>query len=417
MLTHSQIHSSKLILYKTKDQLLSTLVLKESVKLYWKSPYLQYHDDLSVFWSLLFSSADDFDAFSEHLNDKCEIIRTPSEEQAQTNFNDTQITQVESISSNAGDASVEKASQEKLSEKQDKSNRNETISKSDVMSRVVKVGHRMPLMTPVNSTDLVDSKSMEVVPNKNSADCRDKAIPVEAPKNQLYSTSTSDTTSMSSDHTMFTTEYRLQNTELRINLSKLDSKLDRVIDNIELLRLNAHSTSSPKCTNELEEEIITLEEKVLELKKENRSLKLQLQEMDLSRKQKLEQDTKEDLLIEKLRGEIVEKQSKIVELSTQVENLTKSANNEKDELNREAAKQIDTLQLDLVGKSAEIESLQQQISESSKKSSEMVRTILNEFYQKLYENISDETEISTAHVLKLSADIIRKETKAALNSK
>lgn len=404
-------------MYKTKDQLLSTLVLKETVKLYWKSPYLQYHDDLSVFWSLFFSNADDFYAFSEHLNDQCEIIRTPTAEEMQSDSNNTRVTQVKSISTD--NASAEKALDQQLPETHDNvSNDNAIKSKADVMNRVVKVGHRIPLMTPVESTDSVDSKSKDVIPSNATVKLADKReIPLQTPKEQLYSPPTAATPSMSSDFSAITTEYRLQNTELRINLSKLDSKLDRVIDNIELLRLNAHSTASPKGNNELEEEILTLEEKVLDLKKENRGLKLQLQEIDLSRKQKLEQDTKDNSLIEELKSENDKKQAKIVELSTQIENITKTSQNEVEELKKGREERITALQKDLEGKSNKIESLHQQISDSSKKSGELVRSILNEFYQKLHEKISDETDISPADILKLSADIIRKETKAALNSK
>lgn len=420
LLTHSQIHSSKVILYKTKDQLLSTLVLKETVKLYWKAPYLQYHDDLSVFWSLFFSSTDDFNAFSEHLNDQCEIIRTPSEEQTQSNSKNTQVAPAHNITANSVNAPDEKVLDSKLSEHHDNNNDNETKTKADVMNRVVKVGHRIPLMTLANSTESVDSRVKEEIFKKSTVDNEDKpTIPDDTLKKQLFPTSTpiGGTPSMSYDFSVFTTEYRLQNTELRINLSKLDSKLDRVIDNIELLRLNAHSTNSPKSNNELEEEILTLEEKVLELKKENRGLKLQLQEMDLAKKQRLEQDTKDNSIIETLKCENDEKQSKIVELSNEVEELRKTSHNEIDELRKKMEEQIEALHKDSAEKSTEIEVLQQQMAESSKKSGELVRSILNEFYQKLYENISDATDISSADVLKLSADIIRRETKAALNSK
>lgn len=401
LLTHSQIHSSKLILYKQKNQLLSTLVLKESSQVFWKSPFIQYYDDLGVFWSLS-SKEEDFDELCENLTGKCEIVRTSCDEQSQTK------------SEVQGENSEEKASIQMSSteaEEGDNSNSNdsETRHKSDVMSRVAKVGLRMPMANPVGGKDSIDSQTLKTAPKKIETENVKESN--QMPNNPMQSNSVP---SDSSEFIALTAEYRLQNTELRINLSKLDSKLDRVIDNIELLRLDANA--KPRDSNELEEENLQLEERMLELKKENRCLKLQLQEVNLSRQQKLEQVSKHNSLMETLRTENHEKGIQIDELLAQVEHLTISLQNDIDTA-RSNEDKITALQKELGVKSTEIDRLQQQITEASNKSSEMVRSILNEFYQKLHASICDETDVSSADVLKLSADIIRKETKAAFTSK
>lgn len=407
LLTHSQIHSSKLILYKRKDQLLSTLVLKESSQLFWKSPYLQYRDDLGVFWSCLFAKEEDFDELCENLTGICAIVRTSPDEQSHTK------SEVHSKNSDEKESKVQTSS---TAAEEGNSNINsdesETRHKSDVMSRVVKVGQRMPIVTPASSKDVTDSQVLNTAPRKIDTEIANESH--QMPKTQAHSHSLP---SDSSEFTAFTAECRLQNTELRINLSKLDSKLERVIDNIELLRLDTHSTQPARDANELEEEILKLEERLLDLKKENRCLKLQLQEMNLSRQKQLEQDSKDDSLMESLRTENHEKGKKIDELLAQVENLTISLRNDLDTANKSNADKIEALQSELEVKSTEIDALHQQVSEASNKSSEMVRSILNEFYQKLHASICDKADVSSADVLKLSADIIRKETKAALNLK
>lgn len=422
LLTHSQIHSSKLILYKTKDQLLSTLVLKETGTLFWKSPYLQYHDDLSVFWSLLFANVDDFNELSKHLSGQCEVIQTPSDEHSRSTTGDRQVTHEQNNEpaniGKKGSESEQNTSNNVASERAVSNGGEEKSSKSDILSRVVKVGHRIPLINPLDS-DVVDSKSSEAPPHAIPRHVGKPPTALnETPKSPSKSTTLPNTLPPdSSGFNAFTSEYRLQGTELRINIAKLDTKLDRIIDNIELLQLNANTTLSPKDNNELEDEIIKLEERILELKKENRCQKLRLQENDMLRKQKSEQAEKEDSKVEMLRTECDAKQAKIDELSTQVDNLLASHRSEVDGLKKEHDTEIHSLQSSLETKSAEIESLQQKITDASAKSGEMVRAILNEFYQKLHDTISDEDNVSTSDILKLSADIIRKETKAALSSK
>lgn len=393
--------------------MLSTLVLKKTGKLYWKPPYLQYHDDLSVFWSLLFANVDDFTALSEHFSDQCEVIQTPCEQAVRTKSTDSQKPDE---CSNAHEDSERKSvepDQKASNHIPSNDNADGTKSKSDILSRVVKVGHRMPLINRLEN-DVVDS----VAPSEAMSQHLDKPKALdEMTLNPPKSTSLPNTLAVSSDFNAFTSECRLQNTELRINVSKLDSKLDRVIDGIEILRLSAHTTPASKESNELEEEIIKLEERILEMKKENRRLKLQLRESDMVRKQKLEHDKQENTMLETLRTECDAKQSRIDELSAQVDKVLESSRNELDGMKKENDEQIQRLQCDLDAKSGEIESLQQQMTEASAKSGEIVRAILNEFYQKLHETIGDKDDVSADDVLKLSADIIRKETKAALGFK
>lgn len=355
---------------------------------------------------------EDFTALSEHFSDQCEVIQTPCEQTTHTKSTDSQkpgeCSNAREDSERKSFGLVQKASNHTPSN----DNGDGTKSKSDILSRVVKVGHRIPLIHRLEN-DVVDSK---VAPSEAMSQHLDE--PKALDEMTLNPPKTlPNTLAVSTDVNAFSTECRLQNTELRINISKLDSKLDRVIDSIEILRLSAQATPASKESNELEEEIIRLEERILELKKENRSLKLQLRESDMFRKQTLEQDKQENATIATLRTECDAKQSKIDELSAQVDKVLESSRNDLDGIKKENDDKIQRLQCDLDAKSGEIESLQQQMTEASAKSGDIVRAVLNEFYQKLHETIGAKDDVSADDVLKLSADIIRKETKAALGFK
>lgn len=189
-----------------------------------------------------------------------------------------------------------------------------------------------------------------------------------------------------------------------------------------------------------EEEIIKLEEKVLELKKENRLLKLQLTESDHAKKDTNEQENEVLLALQQSNDE---KELKIIEITGKLEEVEYNLNADIEAKKKENAAltekyttEIGSLREELEKKQAELyevqqklqqEHQQQQQEQQEKPSStktgnasngEMVRGIMNQFYVKLYQSIEgkDMTSMTSAELLKLAAEIIRKETKAALNS-
>ena len=241
---------SKLILYKTKEQILSTLLLTKSSQVYWKPPYLQYHDDSNTFWSLLFGCDDDSIEFFAKLEEACTIDRgllkpdanetTEKEREreldVQNKVSDTDELKSKSNDKVDGAISLPKAR-----------------AKSDVVYRVAKIGHQLPRMKPVADEDS-DSTSYpsdtEKIPNmlpiKSLYNIPEKPGPIAPtqippkPANisvalqpSFWSQPSSSTSSSTFDLNTFAAENRIQHTEVRMNISKLDSKLDRVLDNIE----------------------------------------------------------------------------------------------------------------------------------------------------------------------------------------
>lgn len=187
-------------------------------------------------------------------------------------------------------------------------------------------------------------------------------------------------------------------------------------------------SSKSNNAHDKEEEIIKLEEKVLELKKENRALKSQLNECSGDRIKKGSDNKEVEVLLQKT---IEEKEFKIVELSSKVQELSEknqtieekfnttmeTKKREHEQLFAQHSIEMDELRAELERKNKELQDMQQDKSkESNTNNGEMIRSIMNQFYTKLFQSIEGKSTLSSADVLKLTAEIIRKETKAALNT-
>lgn len=192
---------------------------------------------------------------------------------------------------------------------------------------------------------------------------------------------------------------------------------------------------NPADAPDKEEEIIKLEEKVLELKKENRLLKLQLTESDHVKKDTKEKE-KEELLV--LQQSNDEKELKIIQLTGKLEEVEHNLNADIEAKEKENAaliekytSEIESLREQLETKQVELDEVRKQLAQQQQQqeqsstikagnasNGEMVRGIMNQFYVKLYQSIEgkDMTSMTSADLLKLTAEIIRKETKSALNS-
>lgn len=229
--------ASKLILYKTKDQILSTLLLSNSSKVYWKPPYLQFHDDLNGFWSLLFSNDADCNEFITKLKKVCAIDcgDTPKSE-----TNATVETPPMNLEIPAKLSEPKHSANDKIDET-DTTNSSTGKTKSDVVYRVAKIGHQLPKIKPIPDDDSDDStlpSDVENVPSMQSHKSvynnplASTHLPPK-PANISVALQSPFWSSSSFDLNTFAAENRIQNTEFRMNISNLDSKLDRVLDNIE----------------------------------------------------------------------------------------------------------------------------------------------------------------------------------------
>lgn len=443
--------AAKLILYKTKDHILSTLQLTKATKVYWKPPYLQYHDSQQGFWSLFFTSDKDSTEFFAELGEVCTIDGASA------------TIDINAVATDSTKAPVDSMKTE--------TNTTDSIDapkpKSDVVYRVSKIGHQLPKMKATAADDDSDStlpSDTERIPNPQPSIKSIHAISSDRvvypafqhpskPTNislalqpPLIWSSLSSPSTSTFDLNAFASENRIQNTEVRMNLTKLDSKLDRVLDNVER-KFNLISlcilfvfikrfyslglwlvSSKSNNAHDKEEEIIKLEEKVLELKKENRAFKAQLSESSGDRIKKDSDNKEAEILLQKT---IEEKELKIVELTSKVQELTEKNQTieekfntametekcEREQLLVRNSNELDELRSELERKNNELQAMQQDKSkESNTNNGEMIRSIMNQFYTKLFQNIEGKSTLSSADVLKLTAEIIRKETKAALNT-
>lgn len=171
-----------------------------------------------------------------------------------------------------------------------------------------------------------------------------------------------------------------------------------------------------------EEEIIKLEEKMLELKKENRALKLQLTD---TKQPNLDTNDKDKEELATLQKNNEEKELQISALSNKVQELDQkiiatiqSNNEEKQRLIEKHTEDVAQLREELEKKNNELKTLHEkgQETKGSNDNGEMIRSIMNEFYKKLYKSVEEKQTLTSTEILKLTAEIIRKETKAALSS-
>lgn len=221
--------SSRLILYKTKEQILSTVELTKLSTVYWKPPYLQYHDATKEVWSLLFASNNDSADFLAKLKDVCSIDKSNETETEESNNKP-----VESASATT------KLPEPTLDERKDKVDSGEAVKvKSDIVYRVAKIGHQLPKLKPPadDDSDSTLPSDTERVPNVQPAKVNyDKSVASMhiPPKPANISVALQPSMwSSTFDLNSFASENRIQHTEVRMNLSKIDSKIDRVIDNVE----------------------------------------------------------------------------------------------------------------------------------------------------------------------------------------
>lgn len=241
-------------------------------------------------------------------------------------------------------------------------------------------------------------------------------------------------------------------------MSRMESKLERVLDSIEMLKFSG-ARSMRNGGFDSEEEIIKLEEKIVELKKDNRLLKLKLAEAGDSKEptavtasgneqlasvsQELETVKKD---VEKSQKEKVDLEAKIKELEAKLKEETEKANastHAKDELGTkiqelegklkaeieskkskivENAREHDKLMVQIVDMQKQMQEMTAKLAEHAQngqtaqtKSHETIRSIMNKLYVELFQSINGRDTLTSSEVLKMTAELIRRETKAALN--
>lgn len=172
---------------------------------------------------------------------------------------------------------------------------------------------------------------------------------------------------------------------------------------------------------------------MLELKKENRLLKLQLNDSEKLSTVASSKEKDELIVLQKSNEEkeikISQLMGKTQELEQAIQQANQSKETEKEQLIQIHMDEIAKLREELEKKNKELLALQESSKQQEKESkepgekmgtnetnAEMIRSIMNQFYVKFYQSVDGKNTLTTAEALKLTAEIIRKETKAALNS-
>lgn len=354
-------------------------------------PLLRFSDDTGICWSLGFAIMDDFNQVVDHLQQNCSVTVEHTE-----------------------DPKIEN----------DKSETDSNISHKDLMNRMAKIGQPLPMFTKGGGTvnDDIESSSTSKTSQSSFSELNSKTVPTAATRNKTKQAAFDRKISgdgESTDSTMTTIgnvaelEARIHNTELRMNLLKLDTKMDRVLDNIERLQLET-SSKHDAGDDEEENEIIQLEERILELKKENRLLKLQANKNEQS--VKVDGSANENVL--KLRKTIEEKDLEMSALKLKINDLEADLMEAKlarskavEEIERKMAGELEMLGRDIKEKEKLLAKVASE-GGGSKTNNEMIMGIMNKLYQELYINI-DGKFTNSVDLLKLIAKIIRKQTEAA----
>ncbi|XP_075155258.1 uncharacterized protein LOC142228652 [Haematobia irritans] len=269
-----------LILYKSKSLVLVTLILyKEKQVLFKQSNYWQFYDDQQRYWSFSFENSKDEEDFRNYIHQLGHCYKENEE-----NFN--QKLEKENV-----DESITKSGSVEESELdvfQGPFNDNPTVTKNALIKRMAKMGQPLPKLSNSSvqtTTEFSDSSDTEVIntplPIKPTVVPRNKVTTLKT----SHQVSNAFNMSYAPSHTamegqymqMLLTEQRTQGSELRMNVAKLENKIERLMDKLDLMERSGLGGGTKEKRHK-DDEILELEEKILNLKKENRKLKQQEEE-------------------------------------------------------------------------------------------------------------------------------------------
>ncbi|XP_053659576.1 uncharacterized protein LOC128708621 [Anopheles marshallii] len=436
----------RLLLYRTKTDVLGTVTLTRDTKLLLKQDYLQFRaDDSNNFWSVLFESDSDRQAFLNAIESCCSVEREPVVEEPLSE--------------------VEKDTEPRKSKRSELAARMARLG-GQAMAPMLEKTKAPPIPTTApesDSSDTSDSKietistrpprrpnvmsavHMQMVPLTGMIPTKGSGMPVLGQP--------AGGTMADLNLNLIISETRMQNTEMRMNLTKLESKIDLVLDKIGLLNMHGAPGGGdrPISGAEKDAEVLELEEKLLELKRANHALKSKvrtlesaerdgkreanalleekLQSLEESKRRLKESVVSLELRLEASRLEVgeqkeklgvLEKQlveekhtneSKAKEIKTMLEQLEqaqlernrlKEQNEQENSRTKELHTQVEQLQKEC----SELREENQRRPVASNAS--LVKDIMNGCYQQLCDQIVD------PQVLKIIAQTIKRETKAAL---
>lgn len=469
----------KIILYKSKIDLLSSVVLRESNKIYVKGNFIQYLDSSNNFWSILFENENDRDEAIKLLEERCTIewieiessIKTNDSNNTMENENENQEEkdakndgQTESADATCADKSVETDPEEKQNKQ----------LKANILSRMAKMGKRLVPSSSNKASDVSDSEGespkRQPIARKPNTTMSATSSPVlqiaklhpspHVPHQvEFRQAHNSNVISAASSDSSLNNLLMMQNTEIRFNLSKLDSKLDKLCDKIEVLSTSG-SLGNPNDRNNndsiREEDVVRLEEKLIAVKRENLSLKSIIRDLEEERSHtaSIQHSTNElnelKVQIKALTQENKELKKHIIELSEHNDRIVVLEGKLKNSLeaNERAEVLLKTKDADLGEMKSQLncskrfaEDLQASLDELVKKKESIsyatkesqtvhsgeaskstethlqenhIKEMMNSLYFKLCERISTINELKHSEVLKAIGLVIKQETQETL---
>ncbi|XP_053669882.1 uncharacterized protein LOC128720248 [Anopheles nili] len=432
----------RLLLYRTKTDVLGTVTLSRETKVFVKQDYIQFRtDDSSDFWSVLFESEPDRQAMLAVVEAWCCVEREPLVEEpmseAEKDPEPSKQTRTELAARMARMGGQAMPLPERAKAPPIPMNAPGSDSSDTSDSKIETIPAR-----PIRRPNVVSALNMQMVPLTGM-------VPnSNIPSSTLGSTQQGTSVVADVNFNLIMSENRMQNTEMRMNITKLESKLDRVLDRIDLLSLQGSSDRS-NCSTEKDAEVLELEEKLLELKRANHALKSKVRTLedaerngrrdaDAKLEEKLhaieesERRLKADIVIlekklqlsrveverQKERFEMSEKQlADVRQADTQKTKDLEEALGRFDEVHRERddlkeklmqeSRRSEEAKLQLEQLQKEVDTLKQ-CNQRAASSSSLVKDIMNGCYQQLCDQITD------PQVLRIIAQTIKRETKAAL---
>ncbi|XP_055540714.1 uncharacterized protein LOC129727182 [Wyeomyia smithii] len=429
----------KVLLYRTKTDVLATVNISTSTKMFLKSNYLQFHSDDECFWSVSFDQPTEREHLLSIIVKVC-VVEKQKDDVAMCRPIPASRTTIPVVEEPDSDSTDQK--------------------KINLISRIAKVGQPILLQEKQCRTEISDSSDtdvrIETIPRHRRTGSGSRIHPVSIGMQMLPSSNALSTaiagqnllqTTADCNFNMLMTENRMQSSELRMNLSKIESKLERVLDKIDLLNPSGPSGYA-KSTFDKDEDILHLEETVLELKKENHLLKRKVRNLEMEATSSKQFPEMDELLIqaekryqllhdeaESLREKVQSSEKKCLENSKEIERLNaelvqkmtmaekaaKDINHLEEQL---AASQNDRTLLQQTNKALEndlqccratVTALQQeqlaQGEQQQKRQDDIVKNIMNNCFHRIREEIND------VRVLKIIGDVFKKETKAVIHAR
>ncbi|XP_023300586.2 epidermal growth factor receptor substrate 15 homolog [Lucilia cuprina] len=454
-------NSCNIIMYKTKVNILATLQLSTQQDLLYKqNKYWQFYAEDSVYWSFSFDTLKDEDEFVYNIQTKGINFKETQEDNKQLQ-EETNTTEAQSINVEHDFNSFIPADATKE-------------SKNSLIKRMAKMGRPLPTLSSTNqhtTTEYSDSSDTEVIKTPLTS-TQKPGIPARSSKltsiksqQQMvtaiaaYNAAQATTSAVypvnpleSQYMQMLLTEQRTQGSELRMNMNKLENKIEKVLDKLELC-----DRMDSKQKPERDDEILELEEKLLMLKKENRKLKQNLQEQSLKDKEEekiqdiieefkedfnyLKIEYKQDLktiikeltkklkeefkLKEETREQLVNNDIQIKELQKDL--MTKSSHNKDLEnevrLLKEQAKDLELKlnkkESEVLKQNEELLKLQKQLEDkkldlAKTPDNALVKSIMNNLYVDIAEKLDRSNLPQSEQILSLIAASIRQQTLKSL---